>query len=459
MICYVCDKESFYSFEKLNPARELLCCKNCGSVFYKVDSNQESKMLDYYKKEYRPQPNHMNLLTTTRKQNYLDIFLKDFLKDKKGLVTCDVGCATGYIPNYLRTLGHKATGCEYTLTFRRFSEHFYGIPLTEEIRTDLRYDLITIYHVLEHMIEPDKKLKLYASLLKDDGRIMVATPRWYRDLEESSGPNISTFVNLWHKDHINVFSEQSLKNLFIKCGLEIEKEDHYVYGQSYMLKKYTGTAEREIVKENPEERIKQTYDAEKAIEAYRNKEYRKAIKLWEKFPDAWLGLIFGEAGKDPIKQADLFKESEQYLKSNHRMDSAKCMWLYQNQNYKEAIELMERIIKIKPDEEKFMYLGYANSLLGDHKNAMVWFSRAADMNPQKWTEAFDWICKEASTMQTWDERAIESIRDQVGESAKKGLKLVDPMFDKPSNSNVNSEVKDNGLVNTAAPAEPSKTEV
>ena len=86
-------------------------------------------------------------------------------------------------------------------------------------------------------------------------------------------------------------------------------------------------------------------------------------------------------------------------------------------------------IQNKPDEEKFMYLGYCYSMIGEGKKAMQAYYQAADMDPRKWQEAMDLVCKEASKLPAWDERALESISKEVQATARKGLKLVDPMFD------------------------------
>jgi len=437
LICYICDKEDWHSFDskdqKLNPARELLCCKGCGSVCYRVEPASEEKIRDYYRKEYRPEPNHLNLITTTHKLNYIKIFLQDYFKGKEpGLVIGDVGSATGYLVAHFRGMGHKATGCEYTVTYRRFAEHFYGVPLTEELRTDLKYDLITVYHVLEHLIEPDKKLAHYVSLLKDDGRMLISTPQWYDVLEEASGPNVTTFEHLWHKDHINVFSETTIRNLFTKCELVIEKEDHFVYGQTYLLRKMTAEEKmhKNIVNEGWEEKVKRTLEAKLAIELFGRRDLREALKVWPKFPDAWLRLAFEVFGKDPDRQADLFEEAEKLMPIQRRLLSAKAVWLFQRQKYDEAMKIFEWFAKYCPDEDKLMFMGFACALNGDGKRAMPYFYQAADMDPRKWSDAMDWVCREAAKLPTWDERALETISRQVKETARPGLKLVDPMFDK-----------------------------
>lgn len=430
MICYICNEDNWNKLPELNKERTLQICKGCGNVCYEVEPRDEESVKQYYRTEYRPAPNHMNLITTTHKQNYVNLFLRDYLKDKKGLVIGDIGCATGYLVNHFRSMGHKATGCEYTLTYRRFAENFYNIPITEDLRKDLQYDLLVMYHVLEHVTEPDKKLTEYLKLLKDDGVMLVSTPEWYGDLQEASGPVVSSFEHLWHKDHINVFSQNSLKNLFIKVGLDIVKEDHFVYGQTYLLKKAQNAPHGTIRKEDWQAVTKKTHEGKKAIDLLLEGKFYEATQVWPRFPDAWLGLIYNTYGKQPDRQEDTFKKCLEVMPENKRIISGLANWHYQCQRYKQALEIFEKFITICPDEDKLMYAGFCCSFLGESKRAMAYFYQAAEMCPPKWVEAMDWMCREASNMPTWDERALNDIGEKIRETARKGLKLVDPMFDK-----------------------------
>ena len=45
-------------------------------------------------------------------------------------------------------------------------------------------DFISMYHTFEHFMEPNKKLELYVSLLKDDGVMLISTPEWLNLLDE-----------------------------------------------------------------------------------------------------------------------------------------------------------------------------------------------------------------------------------------------------------------------------------
>lgn len=430
MRCPICDtQENWHSLKELHSKKELRVCNTCGFVGFKIEEGEEEKTKDYYRFQYRPAPGYGNLVTTAHKQNYIINFLSDYLKEKKDLVIGDVGCATGYLVAYFRRIGHKATGSEYTLTFRRFAEHFYGIPITEELMDDLKYDLITIYHVAEHMIDPDKKLTHYRGLLKEDGHMLISTPKWYDSLEEASGPAITSFENLWHENHINIYSERSIKNLFKKVGLEIVKEDHFVYGQTYLVKKAEPQPLTKGDYENPQEIIEKTKLSNEAIKLFLAGKFKEAKELYPKFPDAWVSLIINTYGKDSGRQEDAWIEAFKALPRNKKLLTIySAVYLFQRARYPEAIKILNDLITVCPDEDKFMVLGQSYAMLGEHKKAMDYFFRSADMNPTKWQIAMDFMGKEASMIPAWDEVQLQQLGEKVVRDAKPKLKLIDPIF-------------------------------
>lgn len=414
MDCYCCDKNDWHSLKHLNPEQELMVCKSCGNVVYRVDAGKEEEMKDFYRKSYRPEPTYENILTTNRKLNYVRMFMTDFLKDKKGLIVGDVGCATGYIPNWFRQIGHRATGCELTLTYRRFAEHYYGIPITEELEPKHKYDLITVYHVLEHLIEPDKKLEKYVSLLADGGHIMIATPEWLDTLEEASGTPMSSFDHLFHKNHINVFTKQSLHNLFSKCGLEIVKEDHLQYGQTYLLKKGKPEA---FTPEPWEEITKKIETTDKAIKLFASKKYHDAVELWPKFPEGWLSIIYGLNGKDPEAQKDYYEKALKACPQNVRLNIGYGQWLYGLQKYEKAIQVFEWLASVRPNEDIFMFMGWCYNFLSRPDLALKAWNNCWMINPMRWAEVQNAMCQAASRMPTWDERALEAFLNAQKQAA------------------------------------------
>ena len=442
MACYICDKTDWHEvmYEKdgkqvpIHADGRVAVCKNCGNAAHLVPLQSEEQIKEFYRKEYRPPPTVSNLLTTTHKQNYIAAFLREFLKGKKGLVCGDVGCATGYFPAFLRSLGHRATGCEYTLTYRRFAEHYYGIPITEELEPKHKYDLISMYHVLEHVTEPDKKLAKYAGMLAEGGHLLVSTPRWFSDLDEASGTGVASFEHLFHKNHINLFSERSLKNLFAKLGLVIVKEDQLTYGQTYLLRLASPSELAvEVVFEDPDKIAGTMREQRRAIELFVAGDAKAALDAYRKFPDAWLRMIFAIAGKEPEKQDDLFAEVFQLMPQNLKMRRALATLLYQRGEIKKALEIYIELQQYKPNEDDHMYMGYCYSQLGNHKAAIQCFLIAAQMDPRKWVEAQNWACRSASSMPTWDEQAMQQLQvEMLRQSAGKvQIQVKDLAMDAP----------------------------
>lgn len=443
MKCYICDSQDFEHLQDLGTEKPLLVCKVCGNICYQVEPEDEKRLLDFYRREYRQEPGVQNLITSTHKLAYVKVFMDEYLKDKKGLVCGDIGSAIGYIPNYLRRMGHKATGCELTVTFRRFCEHFYGIPLTEELQeVKGGYDLLTMYHVLEHLIEPDKKLAKYVSMLKDDGRMMISTPEWLDVLEEASGTQMDSFKHLFHVNHINVFTAQSLKNLFGKCGLVIEKEDHITYGQTYLLRKMTAEekATWAMVNEPWQEQAAKVRACKKAIELYtgsrdelrrlvRPEMIKEAIALWPKFPEAHVANIVEVNMKTKERQEELWPEALKVLGNSSRVRLSYGIWLYQQARYDEALREFEWFMQYKPNEDVLMYIGWSLFHTRKFRDAMNAFNNASAMNPMKWNEATQWIAHCCGQMMAWDERAMVELQKSVMAKPELQPRPKDPMMD------------------------------
>lgn len=441
MRCYVCDGADWIKLHGMSErAKEgwdkLQVCRKCGAVVHEVDVSKEPEILEYYRTQYRGRPNHMSFMTTSNKQNYILRFLDELLTDakKKGksLVCGDVGAATGYLPHALRERGHRATGSEMTTSYRRFSEAFYGVPLTEELEPKHKYDLISIYHVLEHMMEPDKKLSKYIEMLAPEGRLLISTPAWFDILEINAGSDILGFWNYFHKDHINAFSIPCLKNLFRKAGLIIEKEDHVLYGQTYLLRKpKKGEAAEPLEYENAEERVEQIKLFRKVIDLFNKGKHREAVDLYPKFPEAWIKLIFERYGKEPETQASTFEEAKKHLALNKRMRFAYGAWLFAYEKFAEALDIYGALMEVAPHSETVKKIALCQSHLGNPKSAMIHFYKSAEIDPRNWVECMELVCREACRVPHWEEVGKSKVKELLFKQAAPELKPKDPVMEPP----------------------------
>jgi SAM-dependent methyltransferase len=96
------------------------------------------------------------------------------------------------------------------------------------------FDLVLMYHVLEHVRDPDVALANAAKLLKGGGRLVVAVPNLRSAARRLFGQNWFGYQlpeHLWH------FSERNLGDIARRAGLLVERvrPQRYVGGYADSL--------------------------------------------------------------------------------------------------------------------------------------------------------------------------------------------------------------------------------
>ncbi len=161
-----------------------------------------------------------------------DIFLKyrKFLEDHgiifKGKSICDIGCATG---NFLSMVSSDKNcyGVDYSQhainmckeRFPKIDDHFSRVNLnsTKQLPFDLKFDLITMFDVLEHVDNLGNLKKILNSSHKKGGLLVLTTP---------NANNFMRFVKrAWFTGemddtHVNLFTPYTVDFLLRKMGYE-----------------------------------------------------------------------------------------------------------------------------------------------------------------------------------------------------------------------------------------------
>ena len=145
----------------------------------------------------------------------------------------DVGCGRGTILNQMAEAGFESHGFELS---RDAAEGLHpavqltvGSDLTTAEYPDDHFDLITAWHVLEHVSDPRSTLAEMQRILKPGGRIAIAVPNF-------GSLQAKLFGAAWfHLDlprHLFHLSADNLRQLFRKCALEVEYERHFSLRQN-----------------------------------------------------------------------------------------------------------------------------------------------------------------------------------------------------------------------------------
>jgi 2-polyprenyl-3-methyl-5-hydroxy-6-metoxy-1,4-benzoquinol methylase len=144
-------------------------------------------------------------------------------KVAKGKRLLDIGCGTGYFPAYLKRKGYDVAGVEVDPKAREFAGKEFGLAVytpDEFLHNKIhgKYDVITLWHVLEHLEDFNLYLEKMIDQLAPGGSMVIALPnclafdaRHYK--EYWAGYDVPR--HLWH------FTPSTLKILAGKHGLKV----------------------------------------------------------------------------------------------------------------------------------------------------------------------------------------------------------------------------------------------
>jgi SAM-dependent methyltransferase len=158
-------------------------------------------------------------LQGTRRWTHLMQSLVDANCSSKRLL--DVGCGHGWVLNAARRSGWECTGLDFPSEATEFARRELGLDIIEGdfLSAELQgssYDVISLWHALEHMPDPDAVLKRAQSLLRPDGVLVIGVPNSAcRGLLKAGAGWIwlqQPFVHLWH------FSERNLPQYLRRAG-------------------------------------------------------------------------------------------------------------------------------------------------------------------------------------------------------------------------------------------------
>ncbi len=106
--------------------------------------------------------------------NYKYKMISNYSRNGKLL---DYGCGNGVFLQYMNVKGFEVKGFEPNEVARNQAKEF-GITLIDSLETDERFDVITLFHVLEHISNPKEILQKLKSLLNENGKLIIAVPNY-----------------------------------------------------------------------------------------------------------------------------------------------------------------------------------------------------------------------------------------------------------------------------------------
>lgn len=196
-------------------------CPSCGLVFSDPfphdvrDFYEKSYRLDY-KGAYIPKLKHVlraGLVALNRHLRLGEYF-------PKGARLLDIGSGGGEFVYLMTRLGLAAKGVEPNLGYAEYSRGALGLDVTVAFIQDVDFppaffDVMTVWHVLEHTEAPAQVLRRLGAMLAAGGRLIVEVPNVKAVCQSPAGA--------FHVAHLYNFSVATLSAMMRQAGLTPER--------------------------------------------------------------------------------------------------------------------------------------------------------------------------------------------------------------------------------------------
>ena len=238
----------------------IMKCANCNFQFTNPRPDQENIGKFYESEDYISHTNKGNnpiniiykLVRNYSTQNKIKLIKKISKKDKAKIL--DYGTGTGFFLNAIKEKGWKTIGVEPDQKARKNAEKLIGqkiyANLHEIEELDTKYDVITLWHVLEHIHELNQVFSSLKGLLKEKGKIIIAVP------------NIDSLDNQIYKEdwaaydvprHLYHFNKETLTTFALKHGMKVKNvypmkfDSYYISMLSEKYQKGSGNIVKSII--------------------------------------------------------------------------------------------------------------------------------------------------------------------------------------------------------------------
>lgn len=222
--CEVCGGTQFTTLATTDREGKVLgtvICEGCGLVFTNPRPTPEA-LKAYYKDDYRveykaslqPSPRHIYRAGQVAVERIG--YLKPLLSP--GCKVLDLGAGGGELLYLLRSQGYEAQGIEPNAGYGEFARTVLGLPVQlggyQEAKVEPgSMDVVTAFHVVEHLEHPVEAMRVMKNWLKPGGQMLVEVPNVASTCQWPG--------SRFHYAHLYNFSPKTLPMAGRMAGLEV----------------------------------------------------------------------------------------------------------------------------------------------------------------------------------------------------------------------------------------------
>ncbi|MCX7736673.1 MAG: class I SAM-dependent methyltransferase [Candidatus Kapabacteria bacterium] len=218
--CLICNSNELT--KKTFGQIKLFYCPVC-DIHFNSEIPEKDALENYYQKSYKITESDFIVTEKRRLARIPEQFsllgeISQYFKAPAKLL--DIGCDKGFFLDEARRIGYDVTGVEPSETARNYCSKI-GLNVFKDIE-DIKekFNIITLWHSLEHNPEPKKFINLLKSKLELDGYLFIRVPAfdslWSKILK-------SRWIWFQPQNHYFHFSHKSLNFLLSSQGFDVQK--------------------------------------------------------------------------------------------------------------------------------------------------------------------------------------------------------------------------------------------
>ncbi|MCB0395281.1 MAG: class I SAM-dependent methyltransferase [Flavobacteriales bacterium] len=243
--CPLCDANEFSEFIKCkdhtvsHKTFQIVSCNQCGLLFTNPRPDTNTIGGYYQSEDYISHSNTRKGLISQLYHIVRNYTLRSKLRliegsHKPGSLL-DVGCGTGEFLNTAKQHHWNTTGIEPSQTAREFAINTYGLHVfppshLEELKP-ASFQVITLWHVLEHVDQLNHYIEKLSTLLDSEGTLIVAVPNpdsWDACHYKTNWAAYDLPRHFYH------FTPMTMKKLMSKHQLTITKIKPMIFDSFYV---------------------------------------------------------------------------------------------------------------------------------------------------------------------------------------------------------------------------------
>jgi SAM-dependent methyltransferase len=206
---------------------DVVRCGKCGLI-YTAEVRSQTEMKEHYSEGYF-EPYLKAEALHARKRFKKRI--KEIKKLKFPGSLLDVGCGVGFFLKLAEDEGYKASGVEFSSWASEYARNNFSLDVfTGELKdagfAPDTFDVITLWHILEHVTDPTKFLMEVNRLLKKDGLLVVEVPNVRSIAAKIAG---TSWELMAPKEHFFYFNPETVAQLLQDAGFTVSGNQSYFW--------------------------------------------------------------------------------------------------------------------------------------------------------------------------------------------------------------------------------------